>query len=101
MSNSKFSPASHASVLYAKKTDLNHQAIGSPHSCVDFVNSFKAASAANIKLTDIYIINVFPNFQPIVMFIEYHCAQTINTLDGCHHAKVTLPTYIMYCLSHV
>jgi hypothetical protein len=55
----------------------------------------------NIKLADIYIVDVFPNFQPIVMYIEYHCAQAINALDGRHHAKVTLPTYIMYCLSLV
>jgi hypothetical protein len=88
-------------VLLAKKTDLNYQPVGFPDLCVDFVNSFKASSAANIKLADTYVIDVFPNFQPIVMYIEYHCAQTVNELDGRHHAKVTLPTYIMYCLSIV
>jgi hypothetical protein len=55
----------------------------------------------NIKLANIYIVDVFPNFQPIMMYIEYYCAQTINALDGHHHTKVTLPTYIMYCLSRV
>jgi hypothetical protein len=101
MSLSKFSPASRASVLLAKKTDLNYQPVGFPDSCVDFVNSFKASSAVNIKLADTYVVDIFTNFQPIVMYIEYHCAQTVNELDGHYHAKVTLPTYIMYCLSLV
>ncbi len=49
-----------------KKAELKSQTLGATNSCVDFVASFKASSAANIKIANTYIADIFLNFQPIL-----------------------------------
>lgn len=98
MSTSKFNAASRAANLAAKSAALNFKETKVPDNSVDFVTSFKANSSATIKMSNIFTVDVLPNFVPIIMFIMFHCVQSVSRLDDRSHAKVTLPTYIMYCL---
>jgi len=68
---------------------------------LDFVSSFKQATAATINSANLYTVDVFPNMVPILMFIEYNCSKTITTIDDRTCSKVTLPNYVAYCLSLV
>jgi hypothetical protein len=97
----KTSIASRAAKLADRSMKTEYKAVDSPVNSVDFVQSFKSATSATIKTANVFTVDVFPNMIPILMYIHFHCNQTISRLDDRSHAKVTLPTYVMYCLSIV
>jgi hypothetical protein len=99
--SSKFNAASRSATLAAKSVDLNFKETKTPDHSVDLVTSIKANSSAAIKMANIFTVDVFPNFVPILMFIMFNCAQSVHALDSRTHSKVTLPTYIFYCLNIV
>jgi hypothetical protein len=101
MSQSKFNAATRSANVAAKSIEFVVKDVKFPDRSADFVSIFKASSAAVIKLSAIYTVDVFPNFVPILMYIQYHCVKTIAALDDRKSAKVTLPTYVMYCLTIV
>lgn len=99
MSNSKFSITDRSKILEARSVEIKFAETPIPDNFVDFTSSFKSSSSAVIKMSNFYTVDVFPNFVPILMYVQYHCVQTVALIDKRCHAKVTLPTYIMYCLT--
>jgi hypothetical protein len=99
--SSKFNAAARSATLAAKSVDLNFKETKVPDNSVDLITSIKANSSAAIKMANYFTIDVFPNFVPILMFIMFNCSQTVHSLDSRMHSKVTLPTYIFYCLNLV
>jgi hypothetical protein len=99
--STSFNAAKRSSALAAKKTDLVFKESKLPAASLDFTTIYKANSSAVVKQANLFTIDVFPNFVPILMFIMYNCSQSIHSIDARAHAKVTLPTYVMYCLTLV
>nr|QLC36785.1 capsid protein [Sarcosphaera coronaria partitivirus] len=99
--SSKFNVSARASALEKKVKPQTFQEVKLPENVLDFTSLFKGSSSAVTKTANVLTIDVFPNFIPIFMTILFHCVQLAPTIDARSHAKVTLPTFVSYCLTIV
>nr|QLC36784.1 capsid protein [Sarcosphaera coronaria partitivirus] len=97
--SSKFNFAARASALQSKIKVQEFKEIKLPENSQDYTTHFKSASAAVAKSSNIYTIDVFPNFIPILMSVLFHCVQLSPVVDSRNHAKFTTPTFVAYCLT--
>nr|BBU59837.1 capsid protein [Rosellinia necatrix partitivirus 14] len=95
----RFNASSRASALAAQKLEIKFKAVETPDHSADFVKSYKAASSARHAVANLFTVDIFPDFTPQLMFVIYHCAQHIAALDNRSQPKVTIHTYIMYCMT--
>jgi hypothetical protein len=67
----------------------------------DFVSQYVEASGAKKDFSNVFVVNVLPDFVPITMYIMYHVNATCHKLEASFHAKISPGTYAAYCLSLV
>jgi hypothetical protein len=101
MSNNKNIAAQKASSLSSRSTNIEYKEVKNPTPSENFLDSYKASSSPQYGLANAFIIDVLPNFVPILMFIIFHVLQEIVLLEPKNHAKVSAPTYTAYCLTIV
>jgi hypothetical protein len=90
---------SRASSVASRSKTIEYTEAKIPEHSNDFVNQFKTASSARKDFSNEHIINVLPNFVPILCYILYHINQYTAALEATKHAKISAATFTAYCLA--
>ncbi|AZT88593.1 coat protein [Trichoderma citrinoviride partitivirus 1] len=101
MSSNKFNLAANANKVSAFSKDIEFKESKVPEPSDDFVSKFKETSGPSKDFANQHVINVLPNFVPILAYILYHVNQYIPHLEHTKHAKISAGTFTAYCLSIV
>nr|QLC36786.1 capsid protein [Sarcosphaera coronaria partitivirus] len=88
-----------AAKIGSKATEIVFTEQKLPDPSTDFTTQFKAASSASKDISNEFILNVLPDFTPILMIVMFHCTRTVPALEASRHAKISVSTYIAYCMS--
>lgn len=90
-----------ASKVPSFKNELQFVPAQVPALSENFIAKFKANSAARKDYSGQHVINVLPNFVPILCYILYHVNQYISHLEHTKHSSVSAGTFTAYCLAIV
>jgi hypothetical protein len=101
MSSIKAQLAARVSKVADHSKKIEFKEVPSVDAKHDFVSQYIEASGAKKDFSNSFVVNVLPDFLPIVMFIMYHVNQSCHKLEASFHAKISPGTYASYCLSLV
>lgn len=88
-------------VFTAKSTPITYSDVPAYKPTTDFFSALEQASSAVYKTANQYQINVLPDFTPILMTIIWHANRATSSLESIDHPKVSVYTYVAYCLNLV
>jgi hypothetical protein len=101
MSSAKAHLASRVSKIADLTKHVEFKQVPTVDAKHDFVSQYVEASGAKKDFSNVFVVNVLPDFIPITMYIMYHVNATCHKLEASFHAKISPGTYAAYCLSLV
>jgi hypothetical protein len=99
MPSSKFDVSSRVSRITSKSSETKYEEVKIPTPVNDFLTLYKASSGISEGFSNMFTIDVLPNFVPIIMFCIYHAVSFTPQLELRNHAKVSTATVAAYFLS--
>jgi hypothetical protein len=88
-------------VFTARTTPITYADTPAYKPTTDFFSALEQASSTVYKTANQYQINVLPDFGPILMTIIWHANRATSLLESVDHPKVSVFTYVAYCLNLV
>jgi hypothetical protein len=99
MAPSKYDISSRVSKITSKSSDIKFEEVKFPAPNNDFLSLYKSGSGISEGFSNMFTIDVLPNFVPIIMFCMYHAVIFSPQLELRNHAKVSTATIAAYFLS--
>lgn len=93
----KFDIAAKTATLKNRPTIFEFKAFDKPANSVSLIESIKNATAAHVRHSNVWTIDVFPDSTSIHMFIELNASQHLKDFDERTSPKVSLATFTAYC----
>lgn len=94
-------PFANATKVSSFSKDIQFTESKIPAPSDDFVQKFKENSGARKDFSNQHIVDVLPNFVPILTYILYYVNKVVPHLEHTKHAKISAGTFTAYCLSLV
>jgi hypothetical protein len=99
MPPSKYDISSRVSKITSKSSDIKFEEVKIPAPNNDFLTLYKSGSGISEGFSNMFTIDVLPNFVPIIMFCIYHAVSFSPQLELRNHAKVSTATVAAYFLN--
>jgi hypothetical protein len=99
MAPSKYDISSRVTKITSKSSELKFEEVKIPPPVNDFLSLYKSGSGISEGFSNMFTIDVLPNFVPIIMFCIYHAVSFSPQLELKNHAKVSTATVATYFLA--
>nr|QXV86350.1 coat protein [Partitiviridae sp.] len=93
--------ASRLSTIKSKAVTITVNEVKTPDCSTDVLSLYRANSSARMDNSNEWIIDVFPNFTPIIMYTMLMSTHHANTVNHREHSKSSVATICMYYMTVV
>jgi hypothetical protein len=97
--SSKYDVSSRTAKITQKSTTIEYTESKIPEPSLNFFSLFKTASGTSSGLSNLHIVDVLPNFLPIISYCMYHATLFYPLMESRNHAKLSVPTLTAYFMS--